>query len=248
MRKTGKGFRTRSQTIIDGKLLIDLPADTYMHFLQNGIKGDEIESLLITHTHEDHFYPKEFDMRGGGFSKNMKNEVINLLVPSDASNELESLKPNAKNLLNVTICEPYKTVVLNDYKITPLPARHGYGDIVPFIYLINKDGKNFLYAHDTGYFLDEVIDYLVKNKVYLSGVSYDCCYCAIPIKDSGGHMGYDNIFRLNEKLESLGILDTKTIKIVNHFSHNCNPTQELVEDAVCNKGYLVACDGLEIEI
>ena len=29
----GKNIRTRSQSIIDGKLLIDLPADTYYHFL-----------------------------------------------------------------------------------------------------------------------------------------------------------------------------------------------------------------------
>ena len=34
----GKNIRTRSQAIIDNKLLIDLPADTYFHFLQNILK------------------------------------------------------------------------------------------------------------------------------------------------------------------------------------------------------------------
>ena len=30
----GKNIRTRSQALIDDKILIDLPADTYLHFLQ----------------------------------------------------------------------------------------------------------------------------------------------------------------------------------------------------------------------
>ena len=50
----GKNIRTRSQTLIDDSLLIDLPADTYFHFIQNGIEGDKISHLLITHSHGDH--------------------------------------------------------------------------------------------------------------------------------------------------------------------------------------------------
>lgn len=248
LRKTGKGFRTRSQTIIDGKLLIDLPADTYMHFLQNGIKGDEVESLIITHTHADHYYPMELNMRGGGFSKNMKNQVLNLLIPSDAVEGLEKLYPVSKTTLTTFICEPYKTVKLNDYNITPLPARHGWGNIVPFIYLINKDGKNFLYGHDTGYFYPEVISYLEENKIVLDGVAFDCCYGELPIDDNHGHMGFENIFRLAEELKSKGIITDKTKKIANHFSHNCNPTQENCENYVKGRDILITYDGFEIEI
>ena len=248
IRKVGKGFRTRSQTIIDDKLLIDLPADTYMHFLLNGIKGDEVESLLITHIHEDHYYAKELAMRGGGFAKNMNNQKLKLLLPEDAVGELASINKTAYESLDISVSEAYKTIDFNGYKITPLPARHGYGAIKPYIYLICNGGVNFLYAHDTGYFYDEVIDYLVNNKIVLSAVTFDCCYCHIPIKDSGGHMGYDNIFRLTQELENKGVINDKTIKIVNHFSHNCNPTQESVEQAVKPKNMLVSYDGFEINI
>ena len=45
----GKNIRTRSQSLVNDDLLIDLPADTYSHFLNNGIEGDRIKTLLITH-------------------------------------------------------------------------------------------------------------------------------------------------------------------------------------------------------
>lgn len=248
LRKIGKGFRTRSQTIIDGKLLIDLPADTYMHFLQNGIKGDEIESLIVTHSHADHYYPMELNMRGNGFSKKMKNAVLNLLIPSDCAEKLNALYDSSKNTLTYSVCEPYKTVTFNDYNITPLPARHGWGNIVPFIYLINKNGKNFLYGHDTGYFYPEVISYLEENKIVLDAVTFDCCYGELPIDDSHGHMGFENIFRLIKELEIKGVITDKTKKIANHFSHNCNPTQENCENYVKGRDILISYDGFEIEI
>ena len=64
----GKNIRTRSQTLINDNLLLDFPADTYSHFLQNGVKGDKIEYLLITHAHSDHFYLDDLFMRNGFFA------------------------------------------------------------------------------------------------------------------------------------------------------------------------------------
>lgn len=43
-----KNIRTCSQSIINDDLLIDLPADTYMHFLDNDIEGDKIKYLFMT--------------------------------------------------------------------------------------------------------------------------------------------------------------------------------------------------------
>lgn len=248
-RELGKSeYRTRSQTIIDNKLLIDLPADTYMHFLQSGIKGDEIESLIITHSHGDHFYEKELDMRGNGYAKNMKVQKINLLIPSDCEERIFKLGKHATDGFNVLIAENFKTFNLNGYEITSFPARHGYGWIKAHVYLIKKDGKTFFYGHDTGYFYEEIFDYLVKNRVYLNGITLDCCYGGIPISDEGGHMGYDNVERLLKRLEQLGVVDCNTIKIVNHFSHNANPIQSEVENAVRDFGALVSYDGFTVEV
>ena len=58
----GKNIRTRSQAILDDTLLIDFPADTYMHFLRFNLPLTKIKSCIITHSHMDHLYPVEFEM------------------------------------------------------------------------------------------------------------------------------------------------------------------------------------------
>ena len=52
----GKNIRTRSQVIIDIKIRIDFPADTYMHFLKFDIPLYAVKSRIITHFHQDHLY------------------------------------------------------------------------------------------------------------------------------------------------------------------------------------------------
>ena len=61
-------------------------------------------------------------------------------------------------------------------------------------------------------------------------------------------MGFENIFRLINELESKGIITKKTKKIANHFSHNCNPTKENCENYVKGRDILISYDGFEIEI
>ena len=55
----GKDIRTRCQALVDDKILIDFPADTYMHALLHGFCLDKIETCLITHNHSDHLYPAD---------------------------------------------------------------------------------------------------------------------------------------------------------------------------------------------
>ena len=249
VRSLGASFyRTRCQMLIDNKLLIDLPPDTYFHFLKYGIRGDAIETLLISHTHSDHFYFKELEMRGAGFGKNMQVNNLNILVPNDAVKSIESLNKHTSDIMSVKVAVPFKTVTFGDYQVTPLPARHGYGKIDANIYLIKKGEKTFLYGHDTGYFYEEVFNYLKQNNIYLNAITVDCCYGLLPISDEGGHMGIANNERLFNKLESLGVIDSKTVKIVNHFSHNVNPLQSVLEEECKHLNALVSYDGMTIEI
>ena len=65
----GQNLRTRSQALVDGRLLIDLPPDTYLHALRGGLELERVASLLITHSHQDHFYPFELFMRGDPYAQ-----------------------------------------------------------------------------------------------------------------------------------------------------------------------------------
>lgn len=64
----GRNIRTRSQAMIDKKLLIDFGPDTYLHVLHGGLPLKEAEVLLITHNHSDHVYPADIEMRRIAFA------------------------------------------------------------------------------------------------------------------------------------------------------------------------------------
>ena len=58
----GRAMRTRTQAIIDDKLLIDFPADTLLHTHIHNIDLLGVNNCLITHNHGDHLYVAELEM------------------------------------------------------------------------------------------------------------------------------------------------------------------------------------------
>lgn len=236
----GKNVRTRSQALINQNLLIDFPADTYAHFLQNGIRGDAIEYLLFTHAHMDHFYSKDLFLREGFYAHNMIAPTLKVFCPKTV---YESFDNSPKNV-DITMLEAYKTVEIGAYKITPLPARHMFGSEA-FIYIIQEE-KTLLYAHDTGYFYDEVFDYIENQKIAFDMVSLDCTNVDIPISDEGSHMGFPNIERVLHRLHAIGAIKESTVKYVNHFSHNGNPIHEILEKRAKEYDCFVSYDGCHV--
>lgn len=241
----GKNIRTRSQAIVNSDLLIDLPADTYMHFLNNGICGHKIKYLLVTHSHPDHFYYSELLMRNGAFAHNMEAEILEVFCGEGVYNKV--IENGVPENVRVTKVLPFKPFGIGEYNITALPARHFEGDGA-LIYIIEQQGKRMLYAHDTGYFFDELFDYFTGNKIRFDMVSLDCTNADIPKSDTGSHMGFDNIGRLLEKLKNDGVVDEKTIVYVNHFSHNGNPEHSLLCQKAKKLGAYVSYDGCTVNI
>ncbi len=239
----GKNIRTRSQAIVNDDLLIDLPADTYYHFLQNSIEGDKIKYLFVTHAHQDHFYPEELVMRHGAFAHDMRAPILKMFCSQYVKEKLEQTEINHDNV-EINVIEPFETVELDGYSVTALPARHMEGAL---FYIIRQNGKALMYANDTGYFYDEVFAYLQENSVKIDMISMDCTNVDIPISNNGAHMGFKNIDQLLKRLEQIGCIDDSTIKYVNHFSHNANPLQPVLEQRAEEYGCKVSFDGCEVE-
>lgn len=244
-KRGGKNIRTRSQSMINEDLLIDFPMDTYHHFLTNNIEGDKIKYLLVTHSHRDHFYLEELDNRHGAYAHDMRVEVLQVYCGQGAYDKVLSQGAVPANV-ELHLLEPYKETTVGPYKVTPLPARHYPGDGALF-YLIQGE-KTVLYAHDTGYFYEEVFEFLKEKQIVADMISFDCTNVEIPIGDDRTHMGLDNIFRVTERLRENGNVGPHTILIVNHFSHNGNPLHEELEEKAGSKGYLVSYDGMTLEL
>ena len=119
----GRNIRTRSQAIIDDTILIDFPADTYMHYLIHNIPLNKVKTCIITHSHADHLYYEEVAMRRNGvFAHLVSEEPLTFYACEDGYNKLSSYirccNIGEKDVKTVKI-EPYKAFEAEGYKIMP---------------------------------------------------------------------------------------------------------------------------------
>ncbi len=250
-RSGGKNIRTRSQALINDDFLIDFPADTYMHAAINKLDLSAVKYCFITHSHLDHFAPTDIFLRNTSFyAHNMTTPLMTIYGNGDVINKLKKTVKvfgNDEEYPSIEYQEikAFKTVCVGDYKVTPLPANHKNNEDA-FVYLIESDGGNILYLHDTGLLFDEVYAYLQDRRVRVDLISYDCTY--VILESSGGHMGLDSVPYVRKRLEEIGVADEKTLSVVNHFSHNGKLLHDELSKEAEKIGFLTAYDGMEIEI
>lgn len=242
----GRNIRSRSQALIDDVLLIDFPADTAMRYLYDDLPLPDIHHCLITHKHSDHFYPKDVVARCPVYAYPETEDALHFYLPANCAPELEQLlseQPHGDRV-KLHIVKPFDTFTVADkYTVTVFPAHHS-ADAV--FYMIDDGEHTILYAHDTGSFRDEVWEYLEKEKPHFSFVTYDCTYGN---QDNGSHhMGFPVVRRMDERLKELGCVDDKTIRYVNHFSHNGKVTYDEMVPIATEYGFEVAYDGCTLEI
>ena len=176
----GKSVRTRSQALVDESLLIDFPPDTYLHWLRTPFDFLKVTDLLVTHSHMDHWYPDDvqsvvppYGHHDPSYTLTLhgNERVIQMLEEGMAREEPQILETVPRK-----VAKAFETFTAGDYQVTPLPADHCYTEKALF-YLIEKGDKALLYAHDTGYFLDPVWEYLASRKdLRLGLVSLDCTH------------------------------------------------------------------------
>ena len=246
----GRDLRTRSQSLVNDDLLIDFPPDTLSHFQMNGLRGDRVENLLITHFHHDHYYWLDMRLHGSYYAYRMEREKLRILCPAtvfdDLRPRLATLEREILDTLELVRLEAYTTVDLGRYRVTPLPARHAPGSVA-FFYVIEQGNKTLLYAHDTGYFYDEVLEFIQKRGWKFDLASFDCTYAQLPCDNEKNHMGLDTVARLTDVLREIGAVNEETRLFVNHFSHNGSPVHAEMEALAEPMGCSVAYDGCSVE-
>ena len=241
----GKNIRTRSQAIVDDFILIDFPADTYYHTITHGLNLQNIHHCIITHSHCDHFYPADFEMRRVGFASTDSNEPLNIYAAESAFNKtsdtLKEFNLEEEGRVKAHLIKPYKPFNIENYIITALPADHD-PNTSPVVYLIQKENTALLYAHDTGIFTQDVWNWLENSQIKLSFVSIDCT--AGLLKGwQRSHLGLDTCTTFADKLRSIKCADNNTKWCINHFSHNCLADYDEILPIASQHNFDVSYDG-----
>ncbi len=247
----GRNIRTRSQSLVDDRLLIDFPPDTYMHFLNYDLPLTRIKHCLITHAHQDHLYAEELAMRAKWFCE-IHEDPSPLIFHSDTAgcemlNEMKEQKHLTDADIVVHQIPLYEPFAVDRYTVTALRANHDPAS-TPVVFIIEGDGKTLFYSNDTGEYPEESMEYLRRLSKPLDTVSFDCT-SALSHSNYAGHFSFERCVAMRQVLMEMGAVDDRTTFVLTHFSHNADGVvyDEFVPVAE-QHGFIVAYDGMEIEI
>ncbi len=240
----GKNIRSRFSIMINENIKIDFPPDSYYHLLNNNLDYTKLKYLFISHPHSDHLAAYEMEFLKCGFTT-LKDFHLNIYGWKKSINLIKDyVKEESINQPNLYPVKAFDVIDIEDFKVYVLPANHMKENDHPFIYLFvrKSDNKTFLSAHDTGYFSEDVWNFLKNFSIDI--ISLDCTYGTRNNKYN--HLGGENILEIKNRLLKEKILKENHRFIVNHFSHNCGKTHEELEQYFNPHNIEVAYDGLTI--
>ncbi len=257
----GKEFRGRAGIAVNDKLLVDFPPDIYYGAVRAKVDLSAIEDIVVTHAHEDHFDPYELSTRRGPvYCKRNVLDTLHVYGNMCAGERLERYVKGSANgygesgglvFTYAQSFEPIETAA--GVTVYPLPADHDKHQECRMMLLVEKStGKTFLYAHDTGIFPEETVEFLRNKRCDL--ISLDCTNVMLGDENDRNHMGIRADVRMRKLLLENGTADEKTRFICHHFSHNGFVTdgrvysQQEFEKIAADYGFTMSYDGMKVEM
>ena len=251
LRRGGKDIRSRSQILVNEDLLVDFPADTYFHKIRDGLDLSKVRYLLVTHSHQDHFYPQDLFTRGTYNAYDMVeptmdiycNQAVKDLFDRESAGKIEK---EIADGMKWNVISEFEHIKTERYEIWSLKARHMKTENALF-YLIKQGDKSFLQCNDTGLLFEEDYEFLSSLGVKIDAVALDSTMGG-QNKSYFGHMNVQECIQTAERMRKSNFVKPNTRFVVTHFSHNGLLLHEEYEK-ICNPhGVEVAYDGMEMEL
>ena len=167
----GRNRRTRTQALLDNTLLIDFPPDTYVHALQYELNLGTVHTLLVTHSHMDHWFPTDLIHRHEHFGHGAEGvlDVYGNEAVKKAFDEhilIDRFKPHPiDDTVHFHITHGGDLIRSGGWEITAVPADHDKREEC-LVYICKKDGKTVFYGHDTGCNLSPEAWALIKKEKF----------------------------------------------------------------------------------
>jgi phosphoribosyl 1,2-cyclic phosphate phosphodiesterase len=238
----GKNIRTRTSAIIDDTLKIDFPPDTLHHVLRDNLDLTKVKHLLFTHTHHDHFYPEDLNMRLPGYAHGVLYPLH--IYGNDAALAKCSVTlKKQKEHVHLHLFKPFETYQIGDAEVTPLLADHNKLETCLLFHIV-KGNTSLLYGHDTGWFPDETWKWLETNKVDIALL--DCTNGNL--QEYRNHMNVKAVIETKKRLQERSVLSERSKVYVTHFSHNIGLLHDDLEQIFHPYDIEIAYDGLIIDL
>lgn len=226
--------------LVDDKILIDTPNGIEKAMLRNNYDISDLDAILITHFHADHYFDLPFVLLNI-FNKTKRDFSKKLYIIC-----CDEFKSNIKSLIELSNFKSFEEIkeklnieiigvknrtnidfISNDYTLECVPVKHmdfSYG------YVISENNTN----KKVGFSGDSSMCNGVKDIVKRSNISF--CDMSLSIGNES-HMGIDNIKELLKENEGKSIIAT----------HLREETKKEALDLNINN-LIIGKDGFEINI
>lgn len=243
----GKDLRTRSCFRLDEAVMIDAGADFIPQSHRIGEDTYDVEHIVYSHTHDDHFNPKVWWFRK--VSPVRKSDKINVYLSEYGAEAIKKLSCGNEpymDSVNIHSLKFYETYDVDKYKFTPLKGHHHTGvETNSANYIIDfPDGRKMYYALDSGPYLEETFEYLknIKLDILVSE-------CTFPVEEMGidVHMGLTEVRKTLDRLFEQGTINENTKIYMTHIccmGMNHNQLVKYWEDTAPMYDITVAYDGM----
>ena len=223
-------IRRSTMTLVDGALLLDCGPHLLdaLEIHRVGVKA--IRHVLVTHPHSDHF--------------NVEN--LQLLAKQQELHVWHSVQwqlPPIENVVDHPM-EVGSTYQVGPFTVTALGANHCPGSLH---YSIEKDGKKLFYGCDGAWLLHDTYYYMKDQQ-------YDCMILDATVGD------YDGDFRMGEhnsipmirsmcaSFRTWKVVHDQTKIVLDHLARTLHVSHEDTCRRVEKDGYIVAFDGMVLEV
>lgn len=250
-RRGGKDIRSRSQILVNDDLLVDFPADTYMHKIRYNLDFFKIRYLLVTHSHSDHFYPNDLWLHASPSAHDLQEPLMDIYCNQAVKDRFDYV---SKDKLADYIAETMRWNVVSEfdkiqnerYEIFALKARHMKEENALF-YLIKQGDKAFLQCNDTGTLFEENYEFLSSLGVKIDAIALDSTMGANE-QSYFGHMNVRECLQTVERMRKSDFAKPTTRFVLTHFCHNGKLFHDDYEKICSPLGIEVAYDGMEMEL
>jgi phosphoribosyl 1,2-cyclic phosphate phosphodiesterase len=236
-----KDVRSRCAAIIDGEVKIDLGPDTMMQLRNEDLSARDWSALFFTHSDDDHLsvadlqyalvpFTREFFMPFTIYGNKSVAEIIHERYPDWP--------------IEVVQTESYACYQHGPYRIVTIRATHIPGEDCHNL-IIERGGKQILYASDTGWWSEETWAYL--KQFQLDALVIECTdgFAGSPYD---GHLDVESCIAAVERLRKEGVLRKDSRVVTTHHSSRGDATHAELERALYQHGIEVGYDGMRIAV
>jgi phosphoribosyl 1,2-cyclic phosphodiesterase len=241
----GRDLRGRSTVLVNDDLLIDLGPDLVSGALRAGRALDGVRYIVVTHSHADHLYLPNLEIREPGF-RATELPAADLYADESVLRHIRAAYPRGTSEQNIVLHEiaPGDRFRCGPYEVQAVPAVHGDPSMRPLLYAISDGSTVLFYGTDTGPLAPEAWS-------LLRGWRFD----ALILDETMGfsspsrtHMAVSSFEECVARFRADGLLTPRARVFAHHFSHHSNPNHAELEAYFGPRGITAAYDGLRISL